>query len=130
MRVLDASGTGINASVTVIHPDTTTVGEVRVKIDDLEDCESLPYTNLTVTVTTSSQTNALSIPREALHMENGKPYVFRVVGDELKRTQVVTGAINLTQVAILSGLNEGDWIATGTISGQPLQEDVPIKEIR
>jgi len=116
--------------VTVIHLETRTVGEVLVKIDDLEDGELLPDTNVTVTVTTSSQANALSIPREALHMENGKPYVFRIVRDELKRTQVVTGAINLTQVAILSGLNEGEWIATGTISGQPLQEDVPIKEIR
>jgi HlyD family secretion protein len=63
-------------------------------------------------------------------MENGKPYVFKIVGDELKRTPVVTGAINLTQVAIVSGLNEGDWVATGTISGQPLEEGVPIKEIR
>jgi HlyD family secretion protein len=116
--------------ITVIHLETRTVGEVLVKIDDLEDGELLPDTNVTVTVTTSSQANALSIPREALHMENGKPYVFRIVGEELKRTQVVTGAINLTQVAILSGLNDGDWIATGTTSGQPLQEGVPIKEIR
>jgi HlyD family secretion protein len=116
--------------ITVIHLETRTVGEVLVKVDDLEDGELLPDTNVTVTVTTASQANALSIPREALHMENGRPYVFRIAGDELKRTQVVTGAINLTQVAILSGLNEGDWIATGTISGQPLQEGVPIKEIR
>jgi hypothetical protein len=33
-------------------------------------------------------------------------------------------------VAILSGLSEGDWVATGTTSGQPLEEGVPIKEIR
>jgi HlyD family secretion protein len=114
----------------VIHLETRTVGEVLVKVDDLEDGELLPDTNVTVTVTTASQANALSIPREALHMENGRPYVFRIAGDELKRIQVVTGAINLTQVAILSGLNDGDWIATGTTSGQPLQEGVPIKEIR
>jgi HlyD family secretion protein len=115
--------------ITVIHLETRTVGEVLVKIDNLED-ELLPDTNVTVTVTTSTQANALSIPREALHMENGKPYVFRIVKDELKRTPVVTGAINLTQVAIVSGLNSGDWVATGTTSGQPLEEDVPIKEIR
>jgi HlyD family secretion protein len=116
--------------VTVIHLDTRTVGEVLVKIDDQKEGELLPDTNVTVTVTTSSQANALSVPREALKMENGKPFVFRVDGEELKRTQVVTGTINLTQVAILSGLKEGDWVATGTTSGQPLQEDVPIKEIR
>ena len=72
----------------------------------------------------------VSVPRDALHLENGKPYVFKIVGEELKRTPVVTGTYNLTQQAILSGLNDGDWIATGTTSGQPLQEGIPIKEIR
>jgi HlyD family secretion protein len=115
--------------VTVIHLDTRTVGEVPVAIDD-PDGELLPDTNVTVTVTTASQANALSVPREALHIENGKSYVFKIVKDELKRTPVVTGSFNLTQVAILSGLNDGDWVATGTLNGQPLQEGVPIKEIR
>jgi len=114
---------------TVMHLDTRTVGEVLVSLDD-PDGGLLPDTNVTVTVTTSSQANALSVPREALHIENGKSFVFKVVEDELKRTQVVTGSLNLTQVAIISGLNAGDWVATGTTSGQPLQEGVPIKEIR
>jgi multidrug efflux pump subunit AcrA (membrane-fusion protein) len=52
------------------------------------------------------------------------------VNDELKRVYVATGAINLTQVAILSGLQEGDWVATGAISGQPLQEGIPVKVVR
>jgi HlyD family secretion protein len=115
--------------VTVIHLETRTVGEVPVALDD-PDGDLLPDTNVTVTVTTSSQANALSIPREALHMENGKPYVFKIVNEELKRTPVVTGSFNLNQVAVLSGLNDGDWVATGTTNGQPLQEGVPIKEIR
>ena len=115
--------------VTVIHLETRTVGEVIVALDD-PDGELLPDTNVTVTVTIGSQANALSIPREAIHMENGKPYVFKIVKDELKRTPVVTGTFNLTQVAIVSGLNDGDWVATGTTSGQPLQEGVPIEEIR
>jgi HlyD family secretion protein len=115
--------------VTVIHLETRTVGEVLVDIDD-PDGGLLPDTNVTVTVTTASQANALSVPREALHIENGKSFVFKIVDDELKRTPVVTGSFNLTQVAILSGLNAGDWVATGTTSGQPLQEGVPIKEIR
>jgi HlyD family secretion protein len=116
--------------ITVITYGTRTVGEVLVKIDN-EDGELLPDTNVTVTVTTSSEANALSVPREALHMENGKPFVFRILKDEeLKRTPVVTGSINLTQVAIVSGLNTGDWVATGTTSGQPLQEGIPIKVVR
>ncbi len=49
---------------------------------------------MTVTVTTSSAPNTLAIPREALHSENGKPYVFRVVNDNLERTALVIGTPN------------------------------------
>jgi len=83
-----------------------------------------------VTVTISSETNALSVPREALHSENGKPYVYKVVKEELRRVPVTTGTINLTQVAVLSGLSDGDMVATGTVTGQPLQEGIPIKVVR
>ena len=38
--------------------------------------------------------------------------------------------INLTQVAVLSGLEKGDMVATGSTSGLPLQEGVPIKVVR
>jgi HlyD family secretion protein len=115
--------------VTVINLGTRSVGEVLVKIDDA-DGALLPDTNVTVTVTISSEANALSIPREALHSENGKNYVYKIVKDGLQKTFVTTGTINLTQAAILSGLEEGDQVATGTASGQPLQEGIPIKVVR
>jgi HlyD family secretion protein len=70
------------------------------------------------------------VPREALHSENGKSYVYKVVGNKLERTPVTIGTLNLTQVAILSGLNEGDTVATGTANGLPLQEGVPIKVVQ
>jgi HlyD family secretion protein len=117
------------APVTVITYGTRNVGVVLVGIDD-EDGGLLPDTNVNVTVTTSSEPNALSIPREALFSSNGKPYVFKVVDNKLVRTPVVTSIVNLTRVAILSGVNEGDWVATGTTTGQPLQEGVPIKVVR
>jgi HlyD family secretion protein len=115
--------------ITVITYGTRTVGEVLVAVDG-SDSGLLPDTNVTVTVTTASQSGVLSIPREALYSENGKPYVYKVVNDELHRTPVTTGAINLTQVAILSGLREGDIVATGTTNGQPLQEGIPIKSVQ
>jgi HlyD family secretion protein len=115
--------------VTVINLGTRSVGEVLVDIDDA-DGQLLPDTNVTVTVTVSSEPNALSVPREALHSENGKPFVYKVVKNGLQRCYVTTGTINLTQVAILSGLVEGDVVATGAISGQPLHEDVPVKVVR
>jgi len=115
--------------VTVINYGTRTVGEVLVAIDDTNS-GLLPDTNVNVTVTISSEPDALSIPREALHFENGKPYVYKIVGDQLQRTPVTTGAFNLMREAILSGLKEGDSVATGTTNGQPLQEDMPIKVVR
>jgi HlyD family secretion protein len=115
--------------VTVITYGTRNVGEVLVKVDDVDDA-LLPDTNVTVTVTTSSESNSLSVPREALHSENGRTYVYKVVKDGLQRTFVTIGTINLTQVAILSGLKEGDLVATGTSSGQPLQEGIPIKVVQ
>lgn len=113
---------------TVVTQTTRTVGETLVKIDD-SDSGLLPDTNVTVTVTTSDESNALSIPRQCLYSENGKPYVFKVVNGQLKRTPVVLGPYNLTLAAIRSGLQEGDVVATGTSSGQPLQEGVPIKVV-
>jgi HlyD family secretion protein len=115
--------------VTVTQYGTRNVGEVLITVDG-DDDNLLPDTNVTVRVTTSSEANALTIPREALHVENGKPFVFRVVGDELRRTPVTYGAMNLNQVAILSGINAGDWIGTGSISGQPLQEGLPIRPVK
>jgi len=119
----------VRIPVTVITYGTRNVGEVLVQIDDA-DGGLLPDTNVTVTVTTSSEERALSVPREALRSENGKPYVYKVVKDELIRAPVTTGTFNLTQEAIVSGLKEGDWVATGTTSGQPLQEGIPIKVVR
>jgi HlyD family secretion protein len=114
---------------TVIVYGTRTVGEVLVTIDG-GDGELLPDTNVTVTVTTSSEPSSLAVPREALRVENGKPYVYKVVDGGLVRTPVTVGIPSLTQAPILSGLKEGDWVATGTTNGQPLQEGIPIKDVR
>jgi HlyD family secretion protein len=111
----------------VVTYTTRNVGEVLIDFDGSSD-GLLPDTNVTLTVTTSSMPDTLSMPREALHEQNGKYFVFKVVNDELKRAPVTIGAPNLTQVPILSGLEEGDIVAIGTTNGQPLQEGVPIKE--
>lgn len=119
----------VPTTVITITGGTRTVGETPVDIDG-GDGDLLPDTNVTVTVTTSSQANALTIPREALDVENGKTYVFKVVGDSLVRTPVTVGTSNLVLTPILSGLEEGDIVATGTTNGLPLQEGIPIRVLR
>ena len=105
------------------------VGEVLAAIDDANG-RLLPDTHVTVTATTSSEQNALIIPREALHSENGKPYVFRVESGSLVRTAITIGTPNLTSVPITSGLKDGDVVATGSLNGLPLEEGVPVKVVR
>jgi len=115
------------ASVTTYG--TRNVGEVLVSLDD-SDGSLLPDTNVNVTATTSSEPNALSIPRQALHSENGKPFVFKIVDGNLVRTPITTGIVTLTQVAVISGLQDGDLVATGSLNGSPLEEGIPVKVIR
>ena len=117
----------VRLPATVVEYTTRNVGEVLIAFDGADD-GLLPDTNVRVTVTISSEANALSMPREALHEQNAKYFVFKVEHGELKRVPVNIGSPNLTQVPILSGLEDGDSVATGTTNGQPLQEGVPIKE--
>ncbi|MDR3772925.1 MAG: HlyD family efflux transporter periplasmic adaptor subunit [Terracidiphilus sp.] len=119
----------VRTPTTVVQYTTRIVGETLIEIEG-GDGGLLPDTNVTATVTTSSQPDALTVPREALHVENGKSFVFKVVGDELARTPVTVGTPNLTLAPILSGLAEGDIVATGSISGLPLQEGIPVKVVR
>jgi len=119
----------VPTTVITITGGTRTVGETLVELDG-GDGGLLPDTNVTVTVTTSAQADALTIPREALHVENGKTYVFKVVGDGLVRTPVNVGTSSLVLTPILSGLEEGDIVATGTTNGLPLQEGIPIRIVR
>jgi HlyD family secretion protein len=117
----------IRLPASVVTYTTRNVGEVLIDIDGADD-GLLPDTNVTLAVTTSSEDNALSMPREALHEQNGKYFVFKAVNGQLKRVNITIGSANLTQVPILSGLKDGDSVAIGTTNGQPLQEGIPIKE--
>jgi len=100
----------------VVLYTTRNVGEALIDFDDSQD-GLLPDTNVTLIVTTSNMPDALIMPREALHEQNGKYFAFKVENGELKRVPITIGTPNLTQVPILSGLNEGDMVAIGTTNG-------------
>ena len=114
---------------TIITYTTRNVGEVLLTIDDADN-DLLPNTNVRVTALVANEPNALNIPREALHTENGQAYVYRVERDILHRTNVRVGNLNLTQVEILGGLKEGDVVALTSTNGQPIGDRTPIIEVR
>jgi len=110
----------------VIDYGTRRVGEVLISIDDSNGV-LLPNISVVVTVVTQDVRNALTVPREALHIEGGRDYVYVVTGGTLRRAAVQVGAINLTMVQVLSGLKEHTVVALGTTNGAPISEGVPIR---
>jgi HlyD family secretion protein len=110
---------------TIITYTTRNVGEVLLSVDDA-DGKLLPNTNVKVTVTEQRLDHVLTIPREALHSESGKNYVYLLHGKVLRRQPVAVGARNLTQVQIVSGLTENATVALSTTNGEQLAEGVPV----
>jgi HlyD family secretion protein len=111
----------------IITYGTRNVGEVLVSIDDV-DGVLIPNTNVTVTVTVADLKHVLILPRDALHAEQGKSYVYRVVRGKLRQTPVTVGDLNLTDMQIVSGLKANDVVALGSeaINGQTLSNGLPV----
>lgn len=118
------------APATVVTYGTRSVGESLITVDDAQG-DLLPNTNVTVTVTELQRADVLSIPREALHTEGVRDYVFRVVGDKLVQTPIKVGVVTLTNVEILSGVRDGDAVALGAaVSGKDLSDGLKIKTVQ
>ena len=94
---------------TIFTYGTRNVGVCIITIDD-PTADLIPNTNVTVTVTQMQKTNVLSIPREALHTDGAKNFVYRIVNGKLAQAPVVVGVVNLTNVEIVSGLAANDFI--------------------
>jgi HlyD family secretion protein len=119
-RILRMPSTIIN------YQNTRNVGEVLLSVDDADGGKLLPNTNVKVTVTEQRLDHVLTIPREALHSESGKSYVYLLHGKVLRRQRVTVGSRNLTQVQVVNGLAENATVALSTTNGEPLAEGVPV----
>jgi HlyD family secretion protein len=102
------------------------VGETTSIVDNA-DLKLLPNINVGVTIVTAQSENVLVVPREAIRMDDGKPYVLVVVGHELKRRNVETSLSNLTQIEVKKGLSAKDVIAISSLNGKPIGEGTQVK---
>jgi HlyD family secretion protein len=102
------------------------VGETTCLIDN-QDLRLLPNVNVGVTIVVAEHSDALTLQRDALRMDDGKPYVFRIVGDRLHQQTVTFSLQNLTRVEITSGLSEGDTIALPAEESKPLVDAATIR---
>jgi len=103
------NGTVTRVPTAVQVRGTRTVGEVLCEVTNT-DLKLLPNINVTVAITEARAENALSIPREALKIENGISFVYVVEGGRIHKTAVQTGLFNLTRIQITNGLSEGALI--------------------
>jgi HlyD family secretion protein len=102
------------------------VGETTCLIDN-NDLRLLPNINVGVTIVTAQHNDVLTLQRDALRMDDSRPYVYRIDGDRLHQQTVSFSLQNLTRVEITSGLSEGDKVALPADEQKPLVDGAKIK---
>jgi HlyD family secretion protein len=119
-------GTVAAVPTTVTMRQTRTVGEITASVNN-QDLKLLPNVNVSVTVITAEHKGALTLPREAVHQDEGETFVYQIVNGEIKKTDVQTAISNLTEIEITRGVTEGDTVALGSSNGQALRPGQPIR---
>ena len=103
------------------------VGETTCLIDN-PDLRLLPNINVGVTIVVAEHHDVLTLQRDAMHVDDDKPYVFQIIGNHLKRQAIAFSLQNLTRVEITSGLSAGDRVATPA-EDKPLTDGALVKVV-
>jgi HlyD family secretion protein len=103
------------------------VGEATCIVDN-KDLRLLPNVNVGVTIVAAEHSNVLTLQRDALRIDESKPYVYRIVENHLKRQTIDFSLQNLTRVEITSGLSEGDTVALPA-EDKPLADGAAVKVV-
>jgi len=104
------------------------VGETTCVIDN-HDLRLLPNVNVGVTIVIAEHTNVLTLQRDALRIDESKPYVYKIVDRHVKRQTIEFSLQNLTRVEITSGLSEGDIVALPAEESKPLFDGATVKVV-
>ncbi|MGI4758186.1 MAG: efflux RND transporter periplasmic adaptor subunit [Janthinobacterium lividum] len=105
------------------------VGQSVISIDDAKD-DLPPNTTVTATVITEARHQATTLPREALHLDRGTSYVYRVLDGHLVQTPIQTGLITMDAVEVLHGLSPSDQVALHRMDHQDLTSNAAVEIAR
>ena len=101
----------------VVQRNTRSVGELLCSVNN-DNLELLPNTNVTVRINSKERLGVLSVPRGAVEAEGGRRYVYVVklkqlgVGrSTLEKREIHVGIADATSYEVVSGLEEGEWVA-------------------
>ena len=124
------NGTVSTIPSTVKLHGSRNVGEITCTVDN-HDLRLLPNVNVGVTVITAEHSDVLTLPREAVRMDDTKPYVYQVVDGELKRRDVEVSLQNLTEVEITAGgLHEHSQVVLSSADAKPLSDGAHVKVVQ
>jgi HlyD family secretion protein len=121
------TGTVNTVPSTVKLRGSRNVGEATCVVDN-KDLRLLPNVNVGVTIVAAEHSNVLTLQRDALRIDESKPYVYRIVDNHLKRQTIEFSLQNLTRVEITSGLSEGDRVALPA-EDKPLSDGATVKVV-
>jgi len=121
------TGTVNTVPSTVKLRGSRNVGEATCVVDN-KDLRLLPNVNVGVTIVAAEHSNVLTLQRDALRIDESKPYVYRIVDNHLKRQTIEFSLQNLTRVEITSGLSEGDRVALPA-EDKPLFDGATVKVV-
>jgi len=121
------TGTVSTVPSTVKLRGSRNVGEATCVVDN-KDLRLLPNVNVGVTIVAAEHSNVLTLQRDALRIDESKPYVYRIVDNHLKRQTIEFSLQNLTRVEITSGLSEGDRVALPA-EDKPLFDGATVKVV-
>ena len=122
------TGTVNTVPATVKPRGNRNVGETTCLIDN-HDQRLLPNINVGVTIVAAEHDNVLTLQRDAMHIGDSEPYVFKIVDDHIKRQNIQFSLQNLTRVEITSGLAEGDQVALPAEEVKPLSDGASVKVV-
>jgi HlyD family secretion protein len=111
---------------TVVSVGARNVGEITCRVNNA-DHKLLPNTNVSVSVVTERTSDVITVPREAVHVEDSQLFVYEIVDGFLRHHNVQTGVSNLTDIEITQGLKEGDEVALGPLNTlQPMRDGMRV----
>jgi HlyD family secretion protein len=101
------------------------VGEVTCNIDN-PDLDLKPGTNVNAVILSETVENAITIPKEAVHREQGRTGVYLLEGDHVRWHPISRGVNNTTRTQV-QDLKEGDAVALP--SEKPLKDGMTVEPV-
>ncbi|MGH9498430.1 MAG: efflux RND transporter periplasmic adaptor subunit [Terriglobales bacterium] len=121
------SAVALTPAVIKLH-GTRNVGETTCVVDN-PDLKLLPNVNVGVTIITAEHRAVLTVPREAVHLEDTQTYVYQIQNDELQRRDVQTSISNLTRVEVTKGLPDNVLVALAPMNSKPLRNGLAVRVV-